>query len=141
MTSPASGAIAIVGNGVIGHGIAEVFAKGGWNVCLIGRSQDSLSGAIDHISSSLDEFVAAELLPASAVPSVLSLISTSTSMEQAASADLAIVALPEDMDLKADVFAQLDAICRPDAFLATASGHPASSVDGIVILRRCDEGV
>jgi 3-hydroxybutyryl-CoA dehydrogenase len=67
MTSPASGTIAIVGNGVIGHGIAEVLAKGGWNVCLIGRSQDSLSRAIDHISSSLDEFIAAELLPASAL--------------------------------------------------------------------------
>jgi 3-hydroxybutyryl-CoA dehydrogenase len=62
----------------------------------------------------------------------MSRISTSTSVEQAADADLAIEALPEDMDLKLDVFAQLDAFCSPDAVLATASGHPASSVDGKV---------
>jgi len=132
MTSPSSGTLAVIGNGVIGHGIAEIFAKGGWDVCLIGRSEDSLSKAIDRIRSSLDEFVAAELLPASAVPSAMSRISTSTSIEQAANADLAIEALPEDMDLKLDVFAQLDALCRPDTVLATASGHPASSVDGQV---------
>ena len=132
MTSPSSGTLAVIGNGVIGHGIAEVFAKGGWDVCLIGRSQDSLSSAIDRIRSSLDEFVEAGLLPASAVPSAMSRISTSTSIERAANADLVIEALPEDMDLKLDVFAQLDAICRPDAVLATASGHPASSVDGKV---------
>jgi 3-hydroxybutyryl-CoA dehydrogenase len=132
MASPSSGTLAVIGNGVIGHGIAEVFAKGGWDVCLIGRSQDSLSKAIDRIRSSLDEFVEAGLLPASAGASAMSRISTSTSLEQAANSDLAIEALPEDLDLKLGVFAKLDAICRPDAVLATASGHPASSVDGKV---------
>jgi 3-hydroxybutyryl-CoA dehydrogenase len=133
MASPPSGTIAVIGNGVIGHGIAEIFAKGGWDVCLIGRSPDSLSRAIDRIRLSLDEFVQAALLPASAVPSAMSRISTSTSIERAANADLAIEALPEDMDLKVDTFARLDAICGGDAVLATASGHPASSVDGRVI--------
>jgi 3-hydroxybutyryl-CoA dehydrogenase len=124
--------MAVIGNGVIGHGIAEIFAKGGWDVCLIGRSQDSLAKAIDRIRSSLDEFVDAGLLPGAAIPPAMSRISTSTSIEDAANADLAIEALPEDMDLKLQAFARLDAICRPDAVLATASGHPASSVDGHV---------
>jgi 3-hydroxybutyryl-CoA dehydrogenase len=132
MTSPSSGTIAVIGNGVIGHGIAEIFAKGGWEVCLIGRSPDSLSKAIDRIRSSLDEFVEAGLLPAPVVPSALSRIRTSTAIERAANVDLAIEALPEDMDLKVDTFAQLDAICRPDTVLATASGHPASSIDARV---------
>ena len=78
MRSPPSGRIAVIGNGVIGHGIAEIFAKGGWEVCLIGRSPDSLSKAIDRIRSSLDEFVEAGLLPASAISPALSRISTST---------------------------------------------------------------
>jgi 3-hydroxybutyryl-CoA dehydrogenase len=132
MTLPTSGTLAVIGNGVIGHGIAEIFAKAGWNALLIGRSRDSLSRAIDRIRSSLDEFVRAGLLSASAVPSAMSRITTSTSVEQAADADLIIEALPEDMDLKLGVFAQLDAICRPDTILATASGHPASSIDGRV---------
>ena len=132
MPSPSSKTIAVIGNGVIGHGIAEIFAKGGWDVCLIGRSPDSLSKATDRIRASLAEFVEAGLLDASAVPVALSRINTSTSIEEAANADLVIEALPEDMGLKLDTFAKLDAICRPDAVLATTSGHPASSVDGKV---------
>jgi 3-hydroxybutyryl-CoA dehydrogenase len=132
MTSTSSGTIAVIGNGVIGHGIAEIFAKGGWEVCLIGRSPDSLAKAIDRVRSSLHELVRAGLLSASAIPSAMSRISTSTSIERAANADLAIEALPEDMDLKTDTFAKLDAICGRDTVLATASGHPASSVDARV---------
>jgi 3-hydroxybutyryl-CoA dehydrogenase len=124
--------VAVIGNGVIGHGVAEIFAKGGWDVCLIGRSQDSLSKAIDRIRLSLDEFVGAGLVPPAAIAPAMSRISTSTSIEQAANADLAIEAVPEDMDLKLDLFSKLDGICRPDAVLATASGHPASSIDGRV---------
>jgi 3-hydroxybutyryl-CoA dehydrogenase len=124
--------MAVIGNGVIGHGVAEIFAKGGWNVCLIGRSQDSLSKAIDRIRASLDEFVGAGLIQASAVAPAMSRISTSTSIESAANADLAIEAVPEDMELKLDIFSKLSGICRPDAVLATASGHPASSVDARV---------
>ena len=130
MASRSPKTMAVIGNGVIGHGVAEIFAKGGWSVCLVGRSQESLSRATDRIRSSLAEFVEAGLLDASAVSDVLSRIGTSTSIEEAANADLAIEALPEDMGLKLDTFAQLDAICRPDAVLATASGHPASSING-----------
>jgi len=82
--------MAFIGNGVIGHGIAEIFAKGRWHVCLIGRSQDSLAKATDRIRSSLDEFVEAGVLLASAGPPVMSRISTSIALEQQApNADLA----------------------------------------------------
>jgi 3-hydroxybutyryl-CoA dehydrogenase len=124
--------MAVIGNGVIGHGIAEIFAKGGWDVQLIGRSVESLATAIDRIRSSLAEFVEAGLLPAAAAPSAMSRIGTSTAIEQAANAALVIEAVPEDMELKLGIFAKLDAICRPDTILATASGHPASAVDGRV---------
>jgi 3-hydroxybutyryl-CoA dehydrogenase len=121
--------MAVIGNGVIGHGIAEIFAKGGWDVWLIGRSEESLATATNRIRSSLAEFVEAGLLPAAAAPSAMSRIGTSTAIEQASNAALVIEAVPEDMELKLAIFAKLDAICRPDTILATASGHPASAVD------------
>lgn len=130
MTSPRT--LAVIGNGVIGHGIAEVFAKGGWNVRLVGRSRESLAKAMANIRSSLEEFAEAGLLSVTDIEPALSRIETSTSLDVAADADLVIEALPEDMDLKIETFAALDALCRPDAILATASGHPASAVHGAV---------
>jgi 3-hydroxybutyryl-CoA dehydrogenase len=124
-----AGTMAVIGNGVIGHGVAEVFAKAGWAVCLIGRSQESLARALVRIRASLDEFVQAELLSAAAAEAALANIEVSTALSAAASAELVIEAVPEDMELKRDIFAQLDALCRADALLATSSGHPASEVD------------
>jgi 3-hydroxybutyryl-CoA dehydrogenase len=124
-----TGTMAVIGNGVIGHGVAEVFAKSGWTVHLIGRSQDSLARALERIRASLDEFVQADLLSAASAEVALANIQVSTALSDAASADLVIEAVPEDMALKRDLFAELDALCRADTVLATSSGHPASEVD------------
>jgi len=132
MTSPNTGTMAVIGNGVIGHGVAEVFAKAGWKVHLIGRSQDSLAKALVRIRGSLDEFVQADLLTAASAKAAIANIQVSTDLSAAASADVVIEAVPEDMELKRDLFARLDALCRADAVLATSSGHPASEVDGKV---------
>jgi 3-hydroxybutyryl-CoA dehydrogenase len=129
MKSSATGSMAVIGNGVIGHGVAEVFAKAGWTVRLIGRSEASLAQALARIRASLDEFVQADLLKAAAAEAALANIQVSTTLSDAASADLVIEAVPEDMELKRDIFAELDRLCRADAVLATSSGHPASEVD------------
>jgi 3-hydroxybutyryl-CoA dehydrogenase len=63
MEMTASGRMgAVIGNGVIGHGIAEVLANAGWTVLLIGRSEASLARAQERIRVSLTEFVEAGLL-------------------------------------------------------------------------------
>ena len=124
-----AGNMAVIGNGVIGHGVAEVFAKAGWKVSLIGRSRDSLAQALVRIRASLDEFVQADLLKAAAAQEAMANIAVSTEVSAAGSADFVIEAVPEDMELKLALFAQLDAVCRADAVLATSSGHPASEVD------------
>jgi len=124
-----AGNMAVIGNGVIGHGVAEVFAKAGWKVRLIGRGQDSLAQALVRIRASLDEFVQADLLKAAAAQEAMANIAVSTEVSAAGSADFVIEAVPEDMELKLALFAQLDAVCRADAVLATSSGHPASEVD------------
>ena len=55
--------VAVVGNGIMGHGIAEVFATAGHDVVLIGRNAESLDVALAKIAASVDEFVARGVLP------------------------------------------------------------------------------
>ncbi|MGY4353399.1 3-hydroxybutyryl-CoA dehydrogenase [Bradyrhizobium sp. GM7.3] len=126
------GSMAVIGNGVIGHGIAEVFAKAGWDVCLIGRCQESLQRALQRIGASLSEFVQAEVMSVSSAKAAIAKIRTSTELQAAAAAEFVIEAVPEDMELKLGIFSKLDGICRFDTVLATSSGHPASAVDKCV---------
>jgi 3-hydroxybutyryl-CoA dehydrogenase len=126
---------AVIGNGVIGHGIAEVMAKGGWTVHLIGRSETSLGVSQQRIRASLAEFVDAGLLDAQGAAAAQARIVSSTDIAQAAAAELVFEAVPEDMALKRDIFARLDQLCAPTAILASSSGHPASELYTLVSIK------
>lgn len=126
--SDTSTTIAVLGNGIIGHAVAEVFASAGHPVVMIGRSTDSLARAMTNIETSLNEFVANGLLDAGAVPDILARITVSTDIEDAAQAGMLIEAVTEDMALKLDLFEKLDGICPPETILASSSGHPASEL-------------
>ncbi|MGI5090229.1 NAD(P)-binding domain-containing protein [Treponema sp. OMZ 305] len=67
--------IAVIGNGIIGHGIAELFAKAGYTVVLIGRNEASLNRALERIKTSLGEFAEEGLAAESDVSVILSRIS------------------------------------------------------------------
>ena len=121
--------MAVIGNGRIGHGVAEIFAKAGWEVVLVGRNSASLDTALDNVRQSLASFVAGGLLTAQQSDAAVSRITVSTSLADVANAELVIEALPEDMELKHRTFGELDALCGADAILASSSGHPASALD------------
>src|SRR5690348_2069978 len=91
--------VAVIGNGIIGHGVAQVFAMAGIRVVMIGRQQASLSAARDKIRSSLGDFVAHGLIQDADPEGVLARIGTSIQLEDAASADLVIEAVTEDLAL------------------------------------------
>ena len=124
--------VAVIGNGIMGHGIAEVFATAGHEVVLIGRNHPSLQAAIAKIAASVDEFVARGVLPEGSTKDALARITIETSLESAADAGLVIEALPEDLELKVETFGRLDTICTAAAVLATASGHPVSEMSNRV---------
>ena len=124
--------VAVIGNGIMGHGIAEVFATAGHEVVLIGRNHQSLQAAIAKIAASVDEFVARGVLPEGSTKDALARITIETSLESAADAGLVIEALPEDLELKVETFGRLDTICTAAAVLATASGHPVSEMSSRV---------
>jgi len=120
--------LAVIGNGIIGHGIAEVFASAGTDVILVGRSTESLLKAILRIRQSREEFARERLFEEKDIAAALARIRPTTNLDDAAAADLVIEAVPEDMALKLAIFERLDQITRPDAVLASSSGHPASEV-------------
>ncbi len=120
--------VAVIGNGIIGHGIAQIFAAAGKDVVLIGRSESSLAKAKEKIAASLGDFAAHDLIARGAVPAILARIRTSTKLEDAAPAELVIEAVTEDLPLKLEIFGRLDRICPPPAVLGSSSGQPASAL-------------
>ncbi len=120
--------IAIIGNGIIGHGTAQVFAMAGHPVTMIGRNPRSLEAAIGRIKASLADFIANGIVAAGEADAAVARVAVSTALEEAKSADFVLEAVTEDLELKIGIFARLDAICRPEAILASSSGQPASAL-------------
>ncbi|HLW48252.1 MAG TPA: 3-hydroxyacyl-CoA dehydrogenase family protein [bacterium] len=118
--------VAVIGNGIIGHGVAQLFAVAGIPVRMIGRREASLEAARDKIRDSLARFRSEGLITADAAAAALDRISVSTELQSAADAELVIEAVTEDLTLKHDLFGRLDRICAPPAVLGSSSGQPAS---------------
>ena len=129
VATPASfDTLAVIGNGIIGHGVSQVYAVAGKDVVLIGRSSESLERAIGNIRASLADFERHGLVTAVEAEGAVRRIRTSTELRDAAAAQLVIEAVTHDMALKVRLFGELDRICAPPTVLATSSGAPASEV-------------
>lgn len=111
--------IGIVGNGTMGHGIAQVFAINGCDVVLKGRSEASLNKAIASIDKFLTKSVEKGKIEADAKEFCLNHIKTSLKYEDLADADLVIEVVAEDMEIKKEIWQTLDNICKADAIFAT----------------------
>ena len=111
--------IVVVGAGLMGSGIAQVSAQAGHSVVLRDVTQDALARARSGVESSLARFVAKERISRQDAEAALGRISTTTDLDAAAEADLVVEAVFESLDVKSEVFAALDRICRDDAVLAT----------------------
>ena len=112
--------VAIVGSGSMGHGIAEMLAMTGYEVTMIDINDELLQKAKEKIKWSLDKFVEKKRIRKEDADASLARIKTTTSYEEAAKGiDLAIEAVPENMDLKRKVFSTLDSVAPPNAILAS----------------------
>ena len=120
--------VAVVGNGLIGHGMAQIFAAAGREVVLIGRRAESLAAAMERIGRSLSEFEAHGLVDAAEVAAAVARIRTSTDLGDAAAAQLVLEAVPPDRAVQDEVYGALDRICAPPTVIASGSGQPASDL-------------
>lgn len=112
--------VAVVGAGLMGHGIAQVFARKGCEVILHDISSDLLKSAIDNIRSSLRLYI--ELGPENEaiIDDVLSRITTTTNLRDAvAEAEFVTEAVPENLKLKVDVFREIDAATNDTVIMAS----------------------
>lgn len=122
--------VAIIGNGLMGQGISQVFARAGKRVTLIGRNSESLEKAAGTIKRNFDAFVERGLTSADDAASGFARIATSTDIQDAGGADHVIEAVPAVRDLQIEIFGQLDQICAPDIVLGSTSGQPISLMTG-----------
>lgn len=118
--------VAIIGNGLMGQGISQVFARAGKDVTLIGRNPESLVKAMTVIRRNIDAFTERGLVAKDEADAVFARITTSVNIEDAATADHIIEAVPAVRELQIDIFGKIDALCPPDVVLGSTSGQPIS---------------
>ncbi|HEY6422430.1 MAG TPA: 3-hydroxybutyryl-CoA dehydrogenase [Pseudonocardiaceae bacterium] len=117
----AIGTVGVVGTGTMATGIAEVLAKGGYQVIVRGRSNSRTSDAVAAVTRSLDKAVNRGRLSEPDREAALRRISTTTSLDDFADVDLVVEAVAEELELKRGIFATLDEVCKPGAILATTT--------------------
>ncbi|MCL6295905.1 3-hydroxyacyl-CoA dehydrogenase family protein [Jejuia spongiicola] len=112
--------IAVIGAGTMGNGIAHTFAQSGFKVNLIDISEASLKKGIETITKNLDRMVAKEKITDTDKNETLSNILTFTNItEGVKNTDLVVEAATENIDLKLNIFKQLDEVCEKNTILAT----------------------
>jgi 3-hydroxybutyryl-CoA dehydrogenase len=113
--------VGVVGTGTMASGIVEVFAKSGYDVVYVGRTEDKVAGVRAAIEKSLDKAIARGKLDEATKAEVLGRLTGSTSREDLADADLVVEAIAEDLAVKTELFGDLDRICKRSAILATTT--------------------
>ncbi len=112
--------IAVIGSGTMGNGIAHVFAQYGFSVALIDISEDALKKALATIEKNLDRQVAKQTLTEEGKKQTLQNIKTFTQLKEGvANADLVVEAATENVELKLNIFKEMDSYAKPDAILST----------------------
>lgn len=111
--------VAVLGAGTMGAGIAQVVVEAGLTALLHDPVPGATDRALERVEGFLRRRVEKGQLEPAAADAAIGRLSPIGSVEEAAAADVVIEAIPEDLDLKRDAFARLDAAADPAAILAT----------------------
>ena len=112
--------VAVIGAGTMGNGIAHTFAQSGFRVQLIDVSENALKKGIETITKNLDRMVSKETITEAQKKETLSNITTFTNITEGVEyASLVVEAATENIDLKLNIFKQLDEACPEGIILAT----------------------
>ena len=111
--------VGVVGAGTMGNGIAHVFARSGYDVVLCDVEQRFLDRALETINKNLDREVAKNKISAKDRTSAVRRIQLVVDREKLADCDFVVEAATEKFDIKAQLFRELDRICRPEIILSS----------------------
>ena len=121
--------VAIIGGGTMGGGIAMCFANVGIPVTMLEISDEALERGMNIIRKNYSITVKKGKMDETEMVQRLNLIDGTTSYDDLANVDLVIEAVFENPDIKKEVFAKLDAVCKPGAILASNTSY--QNVDDI----------
>ena len=111
--------VGVVGLGTMGAGIAEVLARSGLDVVTVELDEAGVARGRGHIEHSTERALSGGKLDAAGREALLNRIRYGTSLSDLSEVDLVVEAIPESLGLKADVFAELDKITRPEVVFAS----------------------
>jgi 3-hydroxyacyl-CoA dehydrogenase len=115
--------VGVVGAGTMGGGIAMNFLQKGIPVTIVEQAQDNLDRGVGVIRRSFEASAGKGRFTSAQVEQIMGLLSPSLALEDLSDCDLVIEAVYEAMDLKQEVFAKLDRICKPGVILATNTSY------------------
>ncbi len=132
--------VGVVGCGLMGSGIAEVSARSGYQVTISEATQELLDKGLGNMRNSLERGVKANKLSAEDMNATLGRIQGTTSFDAFKDCDIVVEAITENLPLKKDIFARLDAAVKPGAILASNTSC-LSVIDMAVATKRPDRVV
>jgi 3-hydroxybutyryl-CoA dehydrogenase len=111
--------VGVVGCGLMGHGIAQICAEAGWDVVVRELDQETLDAGIAKIDKQLARSVERGKLEQADADAVKARIRATLDYAELADCDLVIEAITEDLDRKLEMWREVDAIVKPEAYFAT----------------------
>ena len=111
--------VMVIGSGTMGSGIAEVFMSSGHEVILRDISEDSINNGAKLIAKNLERKVLKEKIKEEDKIKILSRLEKTIDLEKAKDCDLVIEAIVENIEIKKQLFKELDSICKKETILAT----------------------
>ncbi len=115
------GKVGVVGTGTMASGIVEVFAKAGHDVVFVGRGDDKVAAVQARIEKNLDKAISRGKLDEAGKSDVIDRLTAATEREALGDVDIVVEAIAESLDVKLQLFRDLDRICKPGAILATTT--------------------
>jgi len=111
--------LGILGFGQMGAGIAQVFAQSGYDVVAVGTAQQRIDKSLKGIQKRLAGRVEKGKMIREEMDAVMGRIKTSTKITDLADCDIVEESVPENLELKKKLFAELDRICKPETIFGT----------------------
>jgi len=126
--------IAVVGAGLMGHGIAQAFAQGGFPVNVTDASESILAVVKDKIRSNLVTLAEEEFISESEVEQILDRISIVKILDQTVrDADFVTEVIFEDLEAKQNIFKEMEKFCSPESILASnTSSFPMTQISALM---------
>ena len=112
--------IAVIGAGLMGHGIGQIFAANGHQVTLVDLNEEILESATLGIRNNLELMATHDFISAEDINAALTRVSTTTNIEEGvAGADFVVEAVVENLEVKQNLFKMLDELCPISTLLAS----------------------